>query len=155
MRFILGVWRVEWCTEGWQGAQRCGRVHGEVAEGWQCVWRDVQRAGRVWRGSRVWGGMAWCAEGVWRVVQRVMEGWKGVQRGAQRSVWMAGRVQRSAQRGGRVHGGVCRKVHRSGRVAYSQNFESLSLFVLGYHWLPLAIIYLASDNRECEVWGIF
>ena len=25
------------------------------------------------------------------------------------------------------------------------------LFVLGYHWLPLATIDLVGDNRECEV----
>ena len=30
----------------------------------------------------------------------------------------------------------------------SQNTESASLFVLGYHWLPLATINLVGDNRE-------
>ena len=30
-----------------------------------------------------------------------------------------------------------------------------SLFVLGYHWLPLATINLVGDNREFEVCGIF
>ena len=31
---------------------------------------------------------------------------------------------------------------------YSQNTEGASLFVLGYHWLPLATIDLVGDNRE-------
>ena len=35
-----------------------------------------------------------------------------------------------------VHGGV---------------HEGASLFVLGYHWLPLATIDLVGDNREFEV----
>ena len=30
----------------------------------------------------------------------------------------------------------------------SQNIEGASLFVHGYHWLPLASIDLVSDNRE-------
>ena len=29
-----------------------------------------------------------------------------------------------------------------------------SLFVLGYHWLPIATIDLVGDNREIEVEGI-
>ena len=29
------------------------------------------------------------------------------------------------------------------------------MFVLEYHWLPLATIDLLGDNREFEVWGIF
>ena len=29
------------------------------------------------------------------------------------------------------------------------------MFVLGYHWLPLATIDLVGDNREFEVLGIF
>ena len=33
--------------------------------------------------------------------------------------------------------------------------HSLLLFVLGYHWLPLATIDLVGDNREFEVWAIF
>ena len=33
----------------------------------------------------------------------------------------------------------------------SQNIKGASLFVLGYHWLPLATIDLVSDNREFEV----
>ena len=33
----------------------------------------------------------------------------------------------------------------------SQNTEGASLFVLGYHWLPLATIDLVGDNRELEV----
>ena len=28
------------------------------------------------------------------------------------------------------------------------NIEGASLFVLGYHWLPLATINLVGDNRE-------
>ena len=31
---------------------------------------------------------------------------------------------------------------------YSQNTEGASLFVHGYHWLPLATIDLMGDNRE-------
>ena len=31
---------------------------------------------------------------------------------------------------------------------YSQNTEGASLFVLGYHWLPLATIDLVGDNRK-------
>ena len=31
------------------------------------------------------------------------------------------------------------------------NFKCASLFVLGYHWLPLATIELVGDNREFEV----
>ena len=31
----------------------------------------------------------------------------------------------------------------------------LELFVLGYHWLPIATIDLVGDNREIEVEGIF
>ena len=33
--------------------------------------------------------------------------------------------------------------------------NGVSLFVLGYHWLPLATIDLVGDNREFEVLGIF
>ena len=29
------------------------------------------------------------------------------------------------------------------------------LYVLGYHWLPLATIDLVGDNREFDVKGIF
>ena len=29
------------------------------------------------------------------------------------------------------------------------------MFVLGYHWLPIATIDLVGDNREFEVRGIF
>ena len=36
-----------------------------------------------------------------------------------------------------------------------QDFKGPSLFVIGYHWLSLAIIDLVDDNRKCEVWGIF
>ena len=43
-----------------------------------------------------------------------------------------------------VHGGVHRGVH--GGV-----HEGALLFVLGYHWLPLATIDLVVDNREFEV----
>ena len=32
-----------------------------------------------------------------------------------------------------------------------QNFKGPSLFVLGYHWLPLATIDLVGANREFEV----
>ena len=35
------------------------------------------------------------------------------------------------------------------------DIEGASLFVLGYHWLPLATIDLVGDNREFEVLGIF
>ena len=35
------------------------------------------------------------------------------------------------------------------------HFESVSLFVLGYHWLPLATIHLVGDNKEFEVSAIF
>ena len=31
------------------------------------------------------------------------------------------------------------------------NFKCASLFVLGYHWLPLAAIASVGDNREFEV----
>ena len=38
---------------------------------------------------------------------------------------------------------------------YSQNTEGASLFVLGYHWLPLATIDLVGDNRELgSLWHI-
>ena len=37
---------------------------------------------------------------------------------------------------------------------YSHNIEGASLFVHGYHWLPLATIDLVGDNREFEVWGM-
>ena len=33
----------------------------------------------------------------------------------------------------------------------SQNTEGASLFVLCYHWLPLATIDLVGDNKELEV----
>ena len=36
-----------------------------------------------------------------------------------------------------------------------RTFKAASLFVLGYHWLPLATFDLVGDNREFEVWGIF
>ena len=29
------------------------------------------------------------------------------------------------------------------------------MYVLGYHWLPLATIDIVGDNREFEVLGIF
>ena len=32
----------------------------------------------------------------------------------------------------------------------SQNIGGVSLFVLGYHWLPLATIDLVGDPREFE-----
>ena len=32
----------------------------------------------------------------------------------------------------------------------SQDFNSSSFFVLGYHWLPLETIYLVGDNREIQ-----
>ena len=38
---------------------------------------------------------------------------------------------------------------------YPRNCKDASLFVLGYHWLPLATIDLVGDNREFEVEGIF
>ena len=37
----------------------------------------------------------------------------------------------------------------------SQNIEGVSLFVYGYHWLPLPTIDLVGDNKEFEVWCIF
>ena len=37
------------------------------------------------------------------------------------------------------------------RLQYSQNIEGASLFVHGYHWLPLATVDLVGDNREFEV----
>ena len=33
----------------------------------------------------------------------------------------------------------------------SQNIKDASLFILGYHWLPLATIDLVSDKREFKV----
>ena len=36
-------------------------------------------------------------------------------------------------------------------ILRSNPFESVSLFALGYHWLPLATIDLVGDNREFEV----
>ena len=33
--------------------------------------------------------------------------------------------------------------------------KGASLFVHGYHWLPIATIYLVGDNREFEALGIF
>ena len=33
----------------------------------------------------------------------------------------------------------------------SQNIKGPSLYVLGYHWLPLATIDLVGDNREFDV----
>ena len=33
--------------------------------------------------------------------------------------------------------------------------KGASLFVHGYHWLPIATIDLVGDNREFEVLGIF
>ena len=33
----------------------------------------------------------------------------------------------------------------------SQNIEGASLFVLGYHWLPLATTDLVGDSWELEV----
>ena len=38
---------------------------------------------------------------------------------------------------------------------YPQNIKGPSLYVLGYHWLPLATIDLVDDNRKFEVEGIF
>ena len=32
-----------------------------------------------------------------------------------------------------------------------QNLKGISLFVPGYHWLPLATIDIVGDNREFEV----
>ena len=34
---------------------------------------------------------------------------------------------------------------------YFQNFEGLSLGILGYHWLTLATIYLVVNNRKFNV----
>ena len=36
-------------------------------------------------------------------------------------------------------------------LIFSEVLEGASLFVLGYHWLPLATIDLVGDNREFEV----
>ena len=33
----------------------------------------------------------------------------------------------------------------------SQNIKCTSLFILTYHWLPLATIDLVGDNREFKV----
>ena len=33
--------------------------------------------------------------------------------------------------------------------------KGASLFVHGYHWLPIATIDLVDDNREFEALGIF
>ena len=38
---------------------------------------------------------------------------------------------------------------------YPQNIKGRSLYVLGYHWLPLATNDLVDDNRKFEVEGIF
>ena len=40
-------------------------------------------------------------------------------------------------------------------IPIDQNFECSSLFVLGYHCLPLATIDLVGDSREFEVISIF
>ena len=47
---------------------------------------------------------------------------------------------------------VCGGVHRGMRMGMWRYAEvCASLFVLAYHWLPLATIDLVSDNREFEV----
>ena len=65
---------------------------------------------------------------------------RGMQRGAQRYAEVCGGVWRCAE--------VCRGVHR-GMWRYTE--VCASLFVLAYHWLPLATIDLVGDNREFEV----
>ena len=66
-----------------------------------------------------------------------------------------GQMQRHAQRCTqmRVQGwwGLWTKCSSHQKI----HFESVSLFVLGYHWLPLATIDLVGNNREFEVWDIF
>ena len=54
---------------------------------------------------------------------------------------------------GVVHAGVARARVACTGVAHAGVVHAVgpSLFVLGYHWLPLATIVLVGDNRECEV----
>ena len=90
-----------------------------------------------------------CAEGYSEVhggAQRCAEVRRRAQRGARRCVEVCGGVQRGA-------GGVRRGAWRgAGRCTEgSQIFKCSSLFVLGYHWLPLATIDLVGDNRDFEV----
>ena len=37
------------------------------------------------------------------------------------------------------------------RIRHGWLIRGASLFVLGYHWLPLATIDLVGDNREFDV----
>ena len=49
----------------------------------------------------------------------------------------------------------CKKVNARTGACTVLGYESVSLFVLGYHWLPQATIDLVGDSREFEVWAIF
>ena len=45
---------------------------------------------------------------------------------------------------------ACGGMHTQGACG-GVHFKCASLFILGYHWLPLATINLVSDNRKFEV----
>ena len=90
---------------------------------------------RTWRGSRtVRGGVhAPCVEGfthrVWGVHAPCVGGSRTVH-GGDHAPCVGGA---HTMRGG------------------SENFKCPPLFVLGYHWLPIATIDLVGNNREIEV----
>ena len=106
-----------------------------------CLWRGVQRCteGCV----EVCRGAQRCTE-VCRGAQRCAEVHGGVCGGVWRGIWrcMDGCTE--------VHGGVCRGVQRC-TEGCTEVCGGALLFVLGYHWLPLATIDLVGDNREFEV----
>ena len=142
----------EWrCTEVCRGAQRCAEVCGGVRRG---AWRCAEGCVEVCRGAQrcAEGCAEGCAEvrrgvhgGVWRCVEGCAEGCTEVRRGAQRGAQRCAEVGGGARRCTEVHGGARRDVG-----FWLDNI--FTLFVLGYHWLPLATTGLVGDNREFEVY---
>ena len=99
-----------------------------------------------------------------------MEVYMGLCGGLCGSMWVYAEVYMGLHKG--LHGGLCRSTRRSTRRStqvyvglcgsmqvYAEVYTDLCggpwLFVLGYHWLPLATIDLVDDNREFDRLGIF
>ena len=103
-----------------------GGVHAPCVEGFMH---------RVWRGScTVRGGVHAPCVGVHALC---MEGFT-------HRAWGGSRT---------MHGGFMDHAWRGSRTVRggSENFKCPPLFVLGYHWLPIATIDLVGNNREIEV----
>ena len=80
-----------------------------------------------------------CAQACTQVRIQVMGNFKQVQKGqcAHRSVHSLWEILSK-----------CKKVNACTGTCTLLGYEIVSLFILGYHWLPLATMDLVGDNRE-------